>query len=330
MLLPSTSQSALLLLLLAFVCLGSWANFFKASRWRYEFFYLDFALGAILFAVVAAYTLGTMGTEMSFQDRMVVAGLRSESFALAAGVVFGLGNLLLLAGVALGGMAIAFPFALSIALLIATAVSAGTHSTLGAGAAIAMYLVSFLAMLAAAVRREPVQVVQASRKRKAEAATPLPVKLISVCLLAGILLGASLALGDVGFFGELGLGPYAGTLLFTAGLVVSTVLFDVFFMNIGIVGGRITLPSYKKASGKQHSLAVLGGCVWAGGFLSAFLAHSAPLPAWSAWLAQGWALLAGAWGCFVWKELPRRTVLPVMIGSLAFAGAIAVRFLLRG
>ena len=51
------------------ICLGSWINTFKATgnRWRFELFSIDFAVGALLISLLAAYTLGTLGADLEFQ-----------------------------------------------------------------------------------------------------------------------------------------------------------------------------------------------------------------------------------------------------------------------
>lgn len=332
MLLPSTVQSALLLLVLSFVCLGSWANFFKTSRWRYELFYFDFAIGAVLLAVIAAYSLGMLGTDMSFQDRMVVAGTRSEALAVCAGLAFGLGNLLLLAGIALEGMAIAFPFAFSLAFLIAAALHLQATALLGSSIVIVLYLISFCSMFAAAVSGTTVKASPgaAGGKRSPARHAGSYAKIVSVSVVAGILLGVSQPLGDAAFWGDLGLGAYAGTVMFTVGLVIATVLFNIFFMNMGLVGGRVTLPAFRQAKMRQHVLGVVAGMVWAGGLLTALLSHVPSLPSWSIWLREGWVLLAVAWGLLIWKELataPKLTRVGLSIGSLTFAGAIAASWL---
>ena len=52
MILPTTYVSALLLLVLSFLLLGSLVNTFKLAgkQWRFELFSIDFAIGALLLA----------------------------------------------------------------------------------------------------------------------------------------------------------------------------------------------------------------------------------------------------------------------------------------
>src|ERR1035441_10958509 len=62
MILPQSYQAVLFLMVLSLLCLGSWASAFKfAGNWRFELFYLDFAIGLFLAAVIFAFTLGDIG-----------------------------------------------------------------------------------------------------------------------------------------------------------------------------------------------------------------------------------------------------------------------------
>ncbi len=66
MIIPATYNVALLLIILSMICWGSWANTFKmAGKWRFELFYYDYSLGVLLAAIVAAYTFGSMGSDLS-------------------------------------------------------------------------------------------------------------------------------------------------------------------------------------------------------------------------------------------------------------------------
>src|SRR4030081_1715131 len=100
MILPTTYATALLLTILSMICWGSWANTFKLTRkWRFELFYFDYALGVLLAAVIAALTFGSIGAELSFSDNLLIAGNRKIAWGIAAGVVFNLANMLLVAAI---------------------------------------------------------------------------------------------------------------------------------------------------------------------------------------------------------------------------------------
>lgn len=119
MILPVTYAGALLLTILSMICWGSWANAFKlAGNWRFEVFYYDYAAGVLLAAIVAAYTFGSLGADLPFADNLAFAGKRSMAYALAAGTVFNLANMLLVAAISVAGLAVAFPVGIGLALVV--------------------------------------------------------------------------------------------------------------------------------------------------------------------------------------------------------------------
>src|SRR5579872_6152950 len=96
MIIPATYGVALALTIFTMLCWGSWANTFKLSgKWRFELFYFDYSLGVLLAAMIAAFTFGTMGDELSFRDILSIATSTNMLHALAAGVIFKLANMLL-------------------------------------------------------------------------------------------------------------------------------------------------------------------------------------------------------------------------------------------
>src|ERR1700748_2416623 len=111
MILPGSYTAALLLLIVGMLGWGTWANMFKAtgSKWRFELFYFDFAIGIMLAATVLALTAGSLGFDgFSFSDDLRLAGKRQDLFGFVAGLIFNLGNMLLMGAVAVGGMALGF------------------------------------------------------------------------------------------------------------------------------------------------------------------------------------------------------------------------------
>jgi glucose uptake protein len=303
-LLPTTHEQALLLLIVSLVCLASWPNFLKLSKWRFELFYFDFAIGAILLAVVAAMTLGTLGSELSFNDRIAVAGLRSQALAIGGGFIFNIGNMLLVAAISLVGMAASVPLAVSIGLLVALAVNwqASSPTLLILGIA-ALLTAAVTAIIAARNRVAPKTRTAAHVSKNARRAT----KGIVVACLGGAMIGGSTPLAEGAFWGDLGLGAYAGFLMFCLGIVLSTAIFNLFFMNIGIEGGRVGLGNYLGGTPGQHILGILGGATWAVGSLAVLLEQSVPAviaPGQTAFtlLTEGSVLLTIVWGIFAWRE----------------------------
>ena len=218
---------------------------------------------------------------------------------MGGGFVFSIGNMLLMATVSLLGMSAAFPLVMSIMLVVWSL--AGTTNAqvpfLAAGV-IALIAASILTILA---RHE-----RAVRKAIGRHSAPEPIrksiKGTFTGILAGILIGLAYPLAEIAFWGDLGLGAYAGLLMFTVGIVISTAIFGLFFLNIAIEGSRLTLAAYLKGTVRQHLFGLFGGALWSAGTLTWLLAQSTPArgqqPAYSLVFAaaQGSAILAAICG----------------------------------
>jgi len=309
--LPTTYASALLLLLLGFVCLGSWANTFRlaGARWRFELFYFDFAIGALLLAVVAAYTFGTLGSDLAFSDRMLVAGRAAQAYVMAAGFIFNLGNMLLVAAISLIGMSAAFPLSIGVALIIVAFFDFTPGNVLFLVGGIVLMVPALLLDGVASRSRDVPQVnpTKTPHRSLQKAKGRKTTKGVALGIVSGILLGCFYPVASKGMAGDFGLGPYAGSLLFCLGVLASTLMFNFYFMNIAIEGGPIRLNAYFTGQARQHFLGFGGGALWALGALATSLAISSPsqtglnrslgfiLP-----LAS--VLLAMLWGAMRWKE----------------------------
>ncbi len=112
------------------LCWGSWANTQKlaAGHWRFELFYWDYVVGILLFSLVLAFTLGSMGSEgRGFVADLSQAGGSSIGSAILGGIIFNAANILLGAAIAIAGMAVAFPVGIGLALVIGVVVNYIAH-----------------------------------------------------------------------------------------------------------------------------------------------------------------------------------------------------------
>jgi glucose uptake protein len=331
MILPSTYGVALLLIIFTMLCWGSWANTFKlAGKWRFELFYYDYALGVLVMATVLALTFGSLGdTSLTFVDNMMVAGYRKIAYGFAAGVVFNLANMLLVAAIAVAGMAVAFPVGIGLALVVGVvwnyALNPQGHPVLlGAGVAI---VVAAIVVDAIAYRIHGRQMAEAeaaamkaaapdkseSRSRKSggsHKARRRSAKGIILSLICGLLMGSFYPLvqmaqeqSDLGF----GLGPYSSAFVFAIGVYVSTWVFNLYFLNLPVQGKPISMLEYFHGTFKQHLLGIAGGLIWCAGTVANFAAASTPKevqvgPAVSYAIGQGATMISALWGLLVWKE----------------------------
>jgi glucose uptake protein len=334
--LPTTESSALILLILSILCLGSWVNTQKLlGKWRFELFYYDYSFGALACAVLAAFTLGSLDSqELTFQDNLLIASRHAMAYAAGAGIIFNLGNMLLLAAVQVSGMTVAF--LISFGLALAGSAFGSYFETppinvtlLLSGVALALAVV-VVAGLAHALFLEARADVKKPSSRPPQ--TPSAALGITLSVLSGILISLSIPLMDGARAGEAGVGPYGAALLFGGGLFLSTLLFSPFFMNFPVFGAPVEIRGYFMGGKKQHLLGFLGGVIWMTGTIAAFVAGSGP-PATqpdrslSNAVPQAAALAAAIWGVLAWREFQgatQRVKVLLTTALVLFAGGTAL------
>ncbi|MBS1853790.1 MAG: hypothetical protein JST11_00375 [Acidobacteria bacterium] len=284
MILPQTSSLVLAVTVLSLLLLGSWASLLKAAgKWRYELFYFDFAFGVLLAMLICSFTFGDLGFDgFNFIDDIQKAGKRQWMYALLAGGILNLGNMLLLAAVSLAGMSVAFPIAFGLAILLGaglgTLVKAGDNPTLvmlGSVLIFAAVVVSALAYRIMAVLRHE---VQARAGRTKSTRRPSAVKGIVLAASGGLLIGVTAGLVNLARAGDLGMGPYATAGLVAIGLFFSTFVYNVFLMNLPVDGEPIDFGAYFAGKRLQHALGLIAGAMWFCGVLAAMVADAVPGP----------------------------------------------------
>src|SRR5436305_12802172 len=122
---PDTFGIALIMMITAAVCWGSWANTFKGVKnYRFELFYWDYAIGIFLISLILAFTMGSSGHDSSsFVNNIQSADKSNIVSTLIVGAIFNLANLLLVAAIDMAGLAIAFPISIVIALVVGVLLS---------------------------------------------------------------------------------------------------------------------------------------------------------------------------------------------------------------
>jgi len=327
MILPQSYPAILFLMVLSLLCLGSWASFFKfAGRWRFELFYLDFAIGLLLASVIYAFTVGNLGYDgFNFIDDLQHAGKRQWMYVFIAGLIFNFGNMLLMGAVSVSGLAVAFPMGLGVALLLATGLgiggrSAGNPALLGLGCVLILtsVIVNAVAYRIMGVARHEAL----ARAGKAKSTRrPNPLKGIVLAVLAGLVLGAFTPLVEKARQGDLGLGPYAVGFVFAFGVFFSSFVFDIFFMNLPLDGDPVEFGMYLSGGLKQHLSGVVSGLVWYTGILAAWVCTSVPetlqgAPLERFLLAQASPVLAALWGIVVFREFKNSDIRVKVLGML--------------
>ncbi len=330
--LPATYLSALLLTILSMICWGSWANTTKLTgKWRFELYYFDYSFGVLLAAAVAAFTFGSMTEEITVMDNFLIASRLRMLAGFAGGVVFNLANILLVAAITIAGLAVAFPVGIGLALVIGVIWNyvlkpAGNPLLLFAG--VALVVVAIVLDAVAYHSHEASKAAAGARKRN----TALG---IALSLVAGVLMGTFYPLVEMGKATDFGLGPYAISLVFAAGVFLSTFFFGTVMMNAPVEGPPLSPFDYFKGTFRQHILGVLGGIIWCVGAVSNFVAASAPRevnvsPAMSYAMGQGATMISALWGLLLWKEFAGSTarvkllLALMMILFLAGLGMVSV------
>ena len=321
MVLPTSHSAGLTLLFLTLVSLACWPILYKRSNstWRFELFGIDFGFGALLFSILAAYTLGTLGSEMSFLDRMLIAGRTADAVMIGAGILFAFANLTLLAGISLLGLSLALPveFGVGAAVLGAFQLRGERPGLAGAGAAVAV----LCALLAGVAGHSVAKKTQLIRSTKG----------LVLAALGGLALGCIPAVLKLTFNPDFGPGPYSTILMLSVGILLGTPAFNFFFMHIQIVGSPIGNREYVRGGNRPHWAGVSAGACFAAGTLCWLLTLNMPNLEWPGplltLLIPGiFVLVCVAAGAVNLKELGgRRTSKILVAASIAcFAASLAL------
>ncbi|MCU1259435.1 MAG: putative integral rane protein [Bryobacterales bacterium] len=313
MILPTSYLATLVVIILGMLCWGLWANTFKlAGNWRFELYYLDFAFGASLLAVVAALTAGTLGFDgFSFTDDLLHAGKTQDLEGFIAGMIFNFGNMLLVAAVGLAGLSIALPVAMGVALVLDVILAfifrpQGNSAVLFAGAAI--ILVALVTAIYAFRYYRLSQVDELVKTGKVKSTRRrVSLKGVFVALVSGLFLGGFLPLLEKSQATDAGLGPYGETFVFAAGIMLSTILYNLFFMNLPVSGQPLEIIDYFKSPLRQHLMGLLGGVLWCSGMLLLLVGGRAEgtaalSPAAIFGISQSSTVIAALCGLLLWKE----------------------------
>ena len=298
---------AVLLCAITMICWGSWANTQKlaARSWRFELFYWDFVSGLLLTSLLAALTLGSLGsTGRPFLADLAQADLSSIGWALLGGAVWNLGNLLLVAAIAVAGMAIGFPIGGGIAWILGIVISfvlvivqGGVNPGNSTLLFLGVVVIGFAILLS---MRAYGQLASAVKKPTAKG--------VLLSVFAGLLIaffyGLVVKSIDHAFVsgGSGRLMPLTAAFFFTVGAFVTTFLFNPFFMRNPVEGEPLSISDYWKGNWATHLTGLLGGAIWSTGISASFIAVGAAGPAVSYALSNAAPVVAILWGVLVWKE----------------------------
>jgi glucose uptake protein len=288
--------------------------------WRFELFYWDYALGVVLLSLLFGLTLGSRGTA----GRPFLADIGQASgdnllSAFVGGAIFNAANILLVAAIAVAGMAVAFPVGIGLALVLGVIVN---YIATPVGNALLLFVgVGFVTVAilldAVAYRRLPSQSGGVSAKG------------LILSVACGILMGffyrfvAAAMSPDFSNLEPGKMGPYAAVGVFSLGVLASNFLFNTFIMKKPFVGTPVSFSDYFRGTLPTHMIGVLGGLIWGVGMSLNIIASGQAGFAISYGLGQGATMVAAFWGVLVWKEFKQA---PAGTGTLI--GLMFVSFII--
>jgi glucose uptake protein len=301
MFIPQSYPLAIILCVVTMLCWGSWGNTQKLAgkSWRFELFYWDYVIGILLFSVLIGFTLGSNGQSgRGFVEDIRQANSGSIFNAFLGGIVFNASNILLVAAMAIAGMAVAFPVGVGIALALGVIVN---YIFVPKGNPVWLFL--GVALIVAAI------IIDAVAYRKHSASQQrVSGKGILLSVAAGVLMSlfyrfvassmaTSFELPETGK-----LTPYSAIFFFAVGVLVSNFLFNYLIMKKPFEGKPLSFRDYAAGSLSAHLTGILGGIIWNTGMAMSILASGKAGFAISYGLGQGATLIAALWGVFIWKE----------------------------
>lgn len=284
------------MMLFSMLCWGSWANTEKIDKaWRFELFYWDYMWGMLLCSLCFGLTMGRTNpaAATSFFHNLESASGRSVMEAFLGGMIFNLGNLLLVAAIATAGMAVAFPVGAGLALVIGAILN-----YVIAPAGNPKFLFGGVLLICAAIAANALAYRGLSKSTKAGT------KGIVLSLLCGVVIGLFYPFVAKALIGKDHLGPYTVFFVFTLGALASNFPLNYAFMRYPVSGPRLSIRDYFRGKSRAHVWGVLGGLIWGIGTICSFVAAYTPMvgPATSFSLGEGNTMISAVWGVFVWKE----------------------------
>ena len=292
---------AVFLCALAMICWGSWQNTQNliGKNWRFEHYYWDFSIGIVIFALLMAFTFGSIGTEgRSFIPDLKQADPGNLLSAAIGGVIWNVGTLLLVAGISVAGLSVAFPIGGGIGWTLGILINyigkpEGNPLFLFGGTAFIIIAI-ILSML--------------SYRKLAEHQKKPTLKGILLSFSAGLCIAffyrfvASSLASDFSPAEAGKISSYTAVVFFSLGALICTAILNPVFMAKPVQGEPVKMSEWFKGSAGTHLLGMLGGAIWCLGNSVSFMSVGAASPAISYGLSNSAPVVAAIWGIFVWKE----------------------------
>jgi len=292
---------AVFLCAVAMICWGSWQNTQNliGKTWRFEHYYWDFSIGILLFALLMAFTFGSIGNEgRSFLHDLLQADPKNLLSAAIGGVIWNVGTLLLVAAISIAGMSVAFPIGGGIGWTLGILIN-----YIGKPEGNPLFLFSGTACIIIAILLS----MQSYKKLASHQQKPT-LKGILLSLIAGLCIAffyrfvASSLATDFTPEEAGKISSYTAVVFFSIGALICTILLNPIFMARPVHGEPVKMSTWFQGGSKAHLLGMLGGVIWCLGNSVSFMSVGAASPAISYGLSNSAPVVAALWGIFVWKE----------------------------
>jgi glucose uptake protein len=292
---------AVFLCALAMICWGSWQNTQNliGKGWRFELFYWDYSIGIVLFALLMAFSFGSLGSQgRSFLSDLAQADTRYLLSSAVGGFVWNVGTLLLVASISIAGMSVAFPIGGGIGWTLGILIN---YLGKPEGDPLFLFGGTVIIILAILVSMQSYRRLASHQKKPSFMG-------ILLALLAGICIAffyrfVALSLATDFSPAEAGkISSYTAVVFFSFGALLSTIIVNPVFMARPVQGEPVKISQWLRGSSKAHLLGLLGGTIWCLGNSVSFMSVGAASPAISYGLSNAAPVVAALWGIFVWKE----------------------------
>lgn len=293
---------AILFCIITMLCWGSWANMQKATgdKWAFQYFYWDYAIGVLVVSFILAVTLGNHGDiGRGFFSDLSQASFNMLLLAFIGGVVFNLANILLVAAIDIAGMAVAFPVAIGLALVLGVILN---YIAAPVGSALLLSLGVICVAVAIILDAKAYKTLQAHLTQQAFK------RGLIIALVSGVLMGlfyyfvAASMITDFAKPESGKLTPYSAGFIFALGLFISNFVINTWMMKKPLTGPALNISGYFNGSFMTHLYGIIAGVIWGLGTGLNFIAAGTAGPAISYGLGQGATMIAALWGVVVWKE----------------------------